>query len=99
MVKKCIKKYKVLISLLAISVTINNANAGIYIIKNGETLWSIATSKLNDPNRWNEILLHPSENQVTNPRDIKTGTQLWIPKKIMKPSAKVSKKTKSTNRS
>jgi hypothetical protein len=49
-----------------------------YVVAKGDTLWSIAASKLGDGNRWREIA---QLNSLKNPDDITPGQTLKLPKK------------------
>ncbi|MEE1763707.1 LysM peptidoglycan-binding domain-containing protein [Streptomyces sp. SP18BB07] len=49
-----------------------------YTVRAGDTLWSIAASKLGDGNRWREIA---DLNALKNPDDISPGQTLKLPKK------------------
>jgi hypothetical protein len=49
-----------------------------YTVRAGDTLWSIAVSKLGDGNRWRQIA---DLNSLKNPDDITPGQTLKIPKK------------------
>ena len=47
-----------------------------YTVKEGDTLWSIAESELNDGYRWKEILI---ANNLVQATDLERGTKLIIP--------------------
>jgi hypothetical protein len=49
-----------------------------YTVSRGDTLWSIAASKLGDGNRWREIA---QANGLKDPDDISVGQKLTLPKK------------------
>ncbi|MDX3559081.1 N-acetylmuramoyl-L-alanine amidase [Streptomyces europaeiscabiei] len=49
-----------------------------YTVAKGDTLWSIAASKLGDGNRWREIA---TLNSLTTPDEITPGQTLKLPKK------------------
>ncbi|WP_119580430.1 LysM peptidoglycan-binding domain-containing protein [Streptomyces europaeiscabiei] len=49
-----------------------------YTVRAGDTLWSIAASKLSDGNRWREIA---TLNSLTDPDEITPGQTLKLPKK------------------
>jgi hypothetical protein len=54
------------------------APAVTYRVRAGDTLWSIAASKLGDGNRWREIA---ALNKLANPDAISPGQTLKLPKK------------------
>ncbi|MFE4671408.1 LysM peptidoglycan-binding domain-containing protein [Streptomyces sp. NPDC056723] len=49
-----------------------------YTVRKGDTLWSIAASKLGDGGRWAEIA---KLNSLKNADDISVGQTLKLPKK------------------
>ncbi len=51
-------------------------NAGMYTVKSGDTLWSIAETQLNDGFLWKEIA---DANNISNSSELNVGTQLIIP--------------------
>lgn len=50
---------------------------GTYVVKDGDTLVSIASRQLGDSKRWKEIA---DLNNIRNPRDLKVGRRLRMPK-------------------
>lgn len=58
--------------------TLNN-NQKIYIVKDGDTLWSIAASELQDGYSWTEIM---RANNIKDPGNIEKGTRLIIPNTV-----------------
>jgi hypothetical protein len=47
-----------------------------YIIKQGDSLWSIATEKYGDPRLWRSLA---DRNQIDNPRILENGKEIIIP--------------------
>jgi nucleoid-associated protein YgaU len=52
--------------------------ATTYTVAKGDTLWSIAASRLGDGNRWRDIA---TLNQLSDPDDISVGQKLKLPAK------------------
>jgi nucleoid-associated protein YgaU len=57
----------------------NPKNSGCYVVKQGDTLWSIAKKFYNDGTEYTKIY-NANKNKISNPSLIYTGQKLVIPK-------------------
>lgn len=70
-----------------ISATSLSPTLRTYIVKEGDTLWSISESQLNNGYRWKEILIANNMAQAT---DLEKGTKLIIPNERVAPPGNTS---------
>jgi nucleoid-associated protein YgaU len=58
--------------------TADQTDENMYVVQDGETLWSISEKVYNDGFRWKEIA---DANKLTDPNNLEAGTKLNIPEK------------------
>lgn len=77
-VKSFSSQIRNVINLPTVSVT-NKIPGNVYIVRDGDTLWSIADKTLNNGNRFSEILKLNSH--IPNPNHLEPGMKLKLPNK------------------
>lgn len=64
---------------------VNGSTVSVYVVKEGDCLWTIAAKQEIDHNPWNWILIYEAnKEQINNPNLIYPGQTLKIPRKLSK---------------